>query len=259
MNPERGFVKTLHYRILAGVGLTMLCAAQDMQDIIVPNILLAVFGLWMILFPRPRVPLFFVVLLCVIQIVWHSQTYQSFLVTLEFQPFEPESLLLAGGTLLFIGCQYRLLAIRWYAAPYDPRFPQPKRRDATGQPLVTLNRPETALTPDEIIRFIVIGAASVFLGQLSWSWLSDNWTLLDFLPRFMRFAFLVWALVIGLFVGAGIIGYWRSTHQDPERARLYLQEIAWREARRDYGRIGRWMAWGKRKVLQKLKSKPKPV
>jgi len=245
---ERRFVTATHYRILAGVGLGMVCVAQDLQDIVFPNIVLGIFGLWMILYPRPSVPPLFIVVECVVQHMGQFQNYQSFRFTPTFVPFEPTSLLLSAGLLIFIGCEYRLIAMRWHAAPYDPRFTSPKLHDDTGRPLVAMNRPEAALGADEIVRFVVIVSICTLLAQLCWEMLGENWTILDFTPRFMRIAFLVWAGIVGLFVASGIVGYWRSMHDEPARARLYLQEIAWQEARREYARIGRWVAWGKRKM-----------
>lgn len=246
---DRTFVSAAHYRIFSGLGLAMICVAQDFQDIIVPNIGLAVLGLWMVFDPRPRVAPLFIVMLSVVQLAGHYQNYQSLRFTPTFVPFEPIGLLLSAGTMLFLGGQYRLLALRWHAAPHDPRFPKPLLHDPDGRPQVVMTRPESSLSPREIVVFLIGSALCVLFGQWAWERLSDDWIVTDFLPpRFLRFAFLIWLMVIGLFVGGGVVGYWRSVHDDPARARLYLQEIAWSEARREYGRIGRWIAWGKRRM-----------
>jgi len=226
----------------------MICLGTYWQEVDIPNIFLGVVGAWMILFPRPRIPLVFLVLASVVQIFAHYEMYQSFRFTPAIALFEPTTLMLAGGMMIFLGSQYRLLALKWHVTPYDPRFSKARGRDDIGRPIVPLTRPEAALNPDEIIRFIVTAAIWVLLGQWGWHWLSQNWTIAGLTPRFMQVALLIWFGVIGLFVGAGVVGYWRRAHSDPEMAKLYLQEIDWREARRDYARIGRWIAWGKRKM-----------
>lgn len=246
MNEPR-HMSTIHYRILGGLGLAMICIAQDFQDIIISNVFMAAMGLWMILYPRPRIPALFVVLLATSQMLGHYQTYQSFRVTPRFVPFESITLLLAGGTLIFIASQYRLIAIRWHAAPYDPRFPSPKLHDESGRVLATMARPEKSLRADEVVRLAFCVAVAMAAGEGAWNWLSEDWNVLGFTPRFLRIALLIWIVFVGMFVGTGLVGYWQAQHDDPARARLYLQEVAWQAARREYARIGRWIAWGKKR------------
>jgi hypothetical protein len=253
------FVGAIHYRTLAAVGLGMLCLGQYWQEVVdVPNILLAAVGVWMILFPRPFIPPAFLVLVSIVQIFAHFYLNHGFRFTPAFLLFEPTTLLLAAGMTIFLGSQFRLLALQWHIAPYDPRFSQSAARDQSGRPVAPLTRPEAALATDEIIRFVVLTALWTFLGQWGWYWLNDNWSVVGFSPRFIQVAFLIWIGAIGLFIGAGVVGYWRRAHSDPELARLYLQEVAWSDARRDYGRMGRWIAWGKRVTIASARKRAKP-
>ncbi len=253
MNEPRPIpVSALHYRLLGALGLGLICLGQYWQrDIDMPNLFLGFLGFWMILFPRPRVPLAFVVLASVAQFFAHSKLYGSFQFTPAFVLFEPTSLCLSAGMLIFIGSQYRLLAIKWHVTPYDPRFPTPKSRDNSGRPLVPLSRSEAVLTPNEIVRFVSAVGIWVFVGQWTWHTFNQHWMVVGLNPRFMQVALVIWLGVIGLFIGAGVVGYWRRAHSSPELAKLYLQEVEWSEARREYGRIGRWIAWGKRKLKRK--------
>lgn len=245
-------VSALHYRLLSALGLGLLCLGQYWQEVIdLPNAFLGFLGLWMILFPRPRVPMTFVVLACVVQFFAHFQIYQFFRFSTGFVLFEPTTLALAAGLLIFLVGQYRLIAIKWHVTPYDPRFFEAKSKANVGRPIVPLTRPESALTPNEIVHFVVLAAVWVLIGQWAWHSLSQNWLVDGINPRFMQVAFVIWIGVIGLFIGAGIVGYWRRAHSDPALAKMYLLEIDWQEARREYGRIGRWIAWGKRKMARK--------
>jgi hypothetical protein len=246
-------VKAIHYQITAAVGLGLICLGTHWQGMDIPNIFLAAVGVWMILFPRPRIPLVFLLLVALVQLSAHYEIYGTFGVTPEFTMFEPTTLVLSGGIMIFLCSQYRLLALKWHIAPYDPRFAKAKTRDDVGRPVAPLTRSESAIGPDEIIRVVVNSALCVLLGQLGWEWLSQNWRFAGLKPQFMQIAFLIWFGFTGLFIGAGIVGYWRRAHSDADLARLYLQEVDWREARREYGRIGRWIAWGKRKIAPSRK------
>jgi hypothetical protein len=246
--PNPIVVKAIHYQFLAGLGLLLVCLGMRLQDVEIGAAFLALLGLWMILFPRPRMPLAFLVLTAVIQFSAHYDLFQTFQFTPAFMLFEPTTVVLAAGMMIFLGSQYRLLALKWHVTPHDPRFAIGKTRDKLGRPVAPQTRPEAAIGPDEIVRMIVNTAFCVLLGQWAWSWLSQDRSGMGFEPRFMQIAILIWFGIVGLFLGAGVAGYWRRAHSEPDLARLCLQEIDWREARREYGRIGRWIAWGKRKM-----------
>jgi hypothetical protein len=249
--PKPIAVRELHYQISAAFGLALTCLGIYWQGIDYLNMFLASVGTWMIVFPRPRLPLIFLLFVCLVQVFAHFEIYNGFDFNPSFQLFEPTTVVLAGGLLIFLCSQYRLLGLRWHITPYDPRFTKARTRAEGGRPIVPQTRPEAAIGPDEIVRLVVNTALCVLFGQLGWDWLSQVGTVAGLQPRFMRIAFLIWFGITGLFVGAGIAGYWRRAHSDPELAKLYLQEVDWREARREYARIGRWIAWGKRKITRK--------
>jgi hypothetical protein len=244
-------VHTVHYQVTATVGLGMTCLGLYWQGVDFLNIFLGLVGGWMILFPRPRVPLVFLLFVCVVQVHAHFEEFRSFRFTPSFQLFEPTTVVLASGLLIFFCSQYRVLALKWHVTPYDPRFTRGKTRDESGRPSVPQTRPEAAIGPDEIVRLVVNTALCVIFGQLGWHWLSQTGSVAGLQPPFMQIAILIWFGITGLFVGAGIAGYWRRAHSEPDLAKLYLQEVDWREARREYARIGRWIAWGKQKVARK--------
>jgi hypothetical protein len=239
------------YQLLAVVGLLLLSLGQFWQGLEIPNLFLAVFGVWMIFFPRPRVPILFATLFCLVQFAVHHDRYSTFRFTPMFTLFEPIDTAIAGGLLLFMGCQYRLIALKWHAAPHDPRFRYGKLHDDAGRAIAQFNRPNTAVRFDEIVRFLLVATLCVVAGQAEWGWLNQDRSFVEFSPRFVQVAFLVWFGVLAVFVVRGLAGAWRRAHADADESRLYLQEIAWQEARREYARIGRWMAWGKAKMKRK--------
>lgn len=241
----RFFSASILYRIVSGLGLAMLFAAHDLQDVVLPNILLVLVGIWAITSPWPRIPMLFVLLECVVQFVAHHSAHQSFRMTPRFTPFDPTSLMISGGLLLFLAGQYRLVSIRSHVAPYDPRFASPRTRPGpAGTPMT---RPDSNASAEELVRLLTQVAIGVVAGGLAWEYLSGSWEMLDFAPRFSRLAAIIW-LGIGVpLVLGGLASLWHIRHASPATARLFLQETAWTEARREYARIGRWIAWGKRR------------
>lgn len=228
------------YRLAAMAGLGLFCYGQYQQELEISNLLLALVGGWMILFPRPRMPAIFLIAASFLQIYAHARSPRL------FRLFDLDDLPLAAGMLIFMSCQYRLIALRWHITPDNPRG---TNRPGEG-PLVMRTREAADVAPDELVLLALLVVTCTLLGEFGSHWLGRSWTALEFSPRFMQLATFLWLGILGVFVAAGIAGYWRAVNSDPDRARLFLQEVAWRDARRDYGRIGRWLAWGKAKVKQ---------
>ena len=246
----RSVVKSIQYQVVSAVGLGLFCLAQHWQWIEIPNLVFGALGLWMIAFPSPRLPLAFTAMAVVLQIYVHWELQQTFQFPSSFLMFDPTELLLAAGLLTFVAAQYRLIAIRCHVVPHDPRV---RAKDATAIPQT---RADTILPHGEVLRFVIAAVVCVVAGQVFWGWLYQNWSLAGFYPRFMQLATVIWLGIIGLFLGAGVSGYCLRIYGDAEAARMYLQEIDWQEARREYGRIGRWLAWGKAKAIKKWGKPP---
>ena len=51
----------------------------------------------------------------------------------------------------------------------------------------------------------------------------------------------------GTSAASSVLGYLAWIRMSPAEATLYLQDVAWRETRREQTRINRWIAWAKLK------------
>lgn len=230
------------YRMVGLAGLGLFCYGQYQQELEHSNLILALFGGWMILFPRPRMPAIFLIAASCLQIYIHARSPRT------FKLFELDDLPLAAGMLIFMACQFRLIALRWHITPDNPR----SAKRPGERPLIPRSREPADITPNELVRLGLLVIASTVFGGIVSHWLGGFWTTLEFTPRFMQLITFLWLSILAVFLASGISGYWRAANNDPERARLLLQEVAWRDSRRDYGRIGRWLAWGKAKSKRQL-------
>jgi hypothetical protein len=64
-------------------------------------------------------------------------------------------------------------------------------------------------------------------------------------PAVWRAMTLVWMLAVIGFVLAGILDYYYRRHMSAAEATLYLQDLLWKETRREQRRIQRWRAWAR--------------
>jgi hypothetical protein len=159
--------------------------------------------------------------------------------------FELPEMMMAAGTLLYVGSLYRVHALVVSAATWDPRLVGASSRSRPPHPPQT--RPESALTTEEVVAWLISIPIFVLTAELVRRGLYQP-TPLDQLVawRVGHVILAIWSLTIGVLLFWAIFGYWRRSSMSPELARMILEDETWREARRDQGRIGRWLAWRKR-------------
>ena len=92
------------------------------------------------------------------------------------------------------------------------------------------------------------------LAGIGWELLLAEQPVLAFEPELWRGILLIWILGLGLLTASSVLGYLAWTRMSPAEATLFLQDVAWRETRRERTRINRWIAWAKLKK-RRLKGK----
>lgn len=241
----RPVLRPIHYQSAAVAGLAMIFGGQLLQGIDVPNYLVAVTGLAVLVTRRPQAPLVFLLVLTGVQVMYAMQR-------LRYEPdptasvsiLAPRDVLLSAGALVFLGSLYRLQALRTHIVPPEPR--QSPLRGAA-HPELPVTRPVSSLRAEELAGFLFAVPVFVLAGQALWLLLQHPVIDLPFDQGFVRVALLIWLVVFGLVTAGGAFSYWRRSQADPETARLYLQEVVWQELGRDLSRVGRWLAWAKRR------------
>jgi hypothetical protein len=156
--------------------------------------------------------------------------------------FELPELMLAAGTLLYVGSLFRVHTLVLSATTFDARLAEKSTRPRPPQV-----RPESALTTQEVVVWLISIPVFVLTAEFVRRGLYRP-SLLDELVRWQvgHVILAVWTLTVGVLLFSAVFGYWRRSSMSPELARMILEDETWREARRDQGRMGRWLAWRKR-------------
>jgi hypothetical protein len=151
-------------------------------------------------------------------------------------------LLLCAAVLAYVGAHYRLQALTVQVIPRHPRRPLPRRQHG-GSPVAAGRRSPQSVGAWEIPLFLVAVAGCVALAQLAWSILPDSWTDLRLPPHLWRTMLLSWGMIVGLLLGAAVIGHLGRRRMGADEAAMLLQDMIWRETRGEQRRVNRWLAW----------------
>src|SRR5262245_42522168 len=116
---EERRLKPWHYQVAGALGLALIIAAQFFQGFEVVNLLVAVAGLAPLGLRRPRAPFLFLMLIAAVQLVAARQQPSTFTVPQAPRLFEPIHVLLAAGTLLFLGSLCRIQSLHVHIVPPD--------------------------------------------------------------------------------------------------------------------------------------------
>jgi hypothetical protein len=237
MNTPKATATT--YRILAMAGLALVFLAHP--DRAIAMTVLVLVGLAVLFLPRFLGSGLFLIVLAFLEL-FSMRYWPTFR---RVQPtFDLSELMLAAGTLLFVGSLHRLHSLLLTAATHDPRLAEKSPR-----PLPPESRPESALSTEEIVAWLMTVPLCVLGAELLRRGLNRP-TPLDALGlgRIGHVVIAVWLLVVGVLFFWTIFDYWRRTNMRPDLARMVLEDVTWLEARRDQGRMGRWLAWRRRKT-----------
>jgi hypothetical protein len=229
------------YRILAMAALALVFLSHPEPDRVIPMALLVIVGFGVLYLPRFVGSGVFLLVLAFLELVAARPW-------MRFRPahmtFDLGEMMLAAGTLLFVGSLHRLHSLVLSAAPHDPRLAEKSPR-----PLPPQTRPESSLSAEEIVVWLLTVPVCVLAAELLRRALNRPTPIDDLVPWRIAHVFVaLWLLVGDVLVFWTIFDYWRRTNMDPDVARMYLEDVTWRETRRDQGRMGRWLAWRRRKA-----------
>lgn len=167
----------------------------------------------------------------------------------EFETPELADVVLAGAMVLFAAAHYRLQGLIHEIVPRGLR--QPSRRRAApldAQPEPPTQRSVRAV-PESELAWLVFAPAWAAAALALWLALpSPVMNLANHVglrPQDWQAGMLVWSLGVGLLVLNSLVSYVGHRKLGAAEARLYLQDVAWRETRREQSRINRWLAWAR--------------
>jgi hypothetical protein len=247
-------VSAVHYQILCGGGLALIFVAQSGQGMMLGNLLVVCVGLIGMLTGMRLAPVLTLIILVLAQAGNHV-LLSGWFNFIQDRPFlDLGDLLLALGALAYVAGHYRLQSIRRNAVPVDPR----QRRRVQGKRGVRHERileprSEKLLTPQEIARFVLSLPVWAFAGQVAWALVSAPWLATFPDMRVNRLLTLAWLLIIGALTVGLALNVWRRRQMTTATAQVYLQDVLWKETRREQRRIFRWLGWRRVQELDRTK------
>lgn len=155
-----------------------------------------------------------------------------------------EDVFLCLSVLGYVAAHYRWQSIALNILPLDRR--RRERADdwpARTGPIVPQRRPADQVDRKEISALVVALPVWALLGQAIWMWLRDPSDLPGLRSGPARLVLATWLLGTMSLLAIILLGVWRRRQDSPEIAALALQDILWKETRREQRRISRWLAW----------------
>lgn len=176
--------------------------------------------------------------------------------------------ILCTAVLGYVAAHYRVQGLLSHVFPPDARLPramrvlrqaQARRRGSPAAAAVPHATPASLGLPGRFLQrrsAPVAGSSELLLLLLSvpvWASLAGiGWELLlsaepglGFEPELWRGMVLVWIVGLGLLAATSVLGYLAWVRMSPAEAALFLQDVMWRETRREQTRISRWIAWAR--------------
>ncbi len=165
----------------------------------------------------------------------------------DTEPAWPLVLIMAAAVLGYVAGHTRLLTIRRFAVPPDPRRElSPKAERARRRwllPMTAAKRPGL-LPSGEIVRLLVTVPVFVLFAFLIWlNVVLERHGNPIFPPILWRIVVLIWSAAIVLLLLYTVLAYLRQALASREQSLLYLQDQLWSATRGEQRRIHSWTAW----------------
>ncbi len=148
------------------------------------------------------------------------------------------------AVLAYAAGQYRLLALTRHVLPPDTR-----RRTLPGQGKAAARdgprRSPGSVGPWELPSLLLALPLWAVIAAAFWTRLELEEPMQDLPVVAWRALLLAWVFGLGLAVTATGLSYISMGQATRAEARVYLQDQAWRETRRDQARLNRWLVWAR--------------
>jgi hypothetical protein len=244
-------VGPIHYQILCAAGLLAMFLAQFYQGDFWGCLLIGCVGLLGLVSSWRVAPLLVLLVVAGTQWYFHWQRYRSVQVDEPYTLLNLRDLGLAIGLITYVATHYRLQSLYASILPFDRRQRELQQRQRGRRRwrefvAVQQKRAGRLLTPQEIARFVLTLPLAALAGQALWLVIARPWTATVFHDRAHRLITLTWLLIMGLLIVGTILAHWRRRSAfggNRAAAAVYLQDVLWRESRREQRRTFRWLAW----------------
>lgn len=236
------------YQILCLVSLAVIFLADLQDGVLLLSLLILAVGLFGIL---SRLRLGPILLLGVVaagqlarQLAWRRLQLPQ---VSPLQRINIYDLVLGMGVLGYVLAHYRMQGLMLNITPRDPRLRFGPRRWFRRPQVLSHRRSAALVTPHEVGWYLLCLPIWVLIAQLMWSVLAPPRIVVGLAPGPVRIILAVWTLGLAIFITSALLNFWRQRQNQRELAALSLQDILWKETRREQRRINRWLAWSRLK------------
>lgn len=154
--------------------------------------------------------------------------------------------MLCAGVLAFVAAQYRLQSL--LKSVFPPALsPGQTATAALGKGAAPLEprRASPTVSPRELGTLLLLLPAWGVIAHFVAALLPTSFGNPGLRPGVWRGMTLLWLLGVAGLVVASVFDYYHRRHMTAAEATLYLQDVLWRETRREQRRHDRWRAWGR--------------
>lgn len=154
---------------------------------------------------------------------------------------QASDILLSLAVLAFVAGHYRLQSLTHSILPVD------RRRSTAVDGRWKIDRPVRSarlVTPNEIVTLLLTLPIWALAAQLAWLWLGREWEMPGIPGDLGRLLVVLWLFGMGLLLTATVFAHWRRRQYDVVAADMLLQDVLWRETRREQRSINRWYSYG---------------
>lgn len=157
---------------------------------------------------------------------------------------QADEVFLALAVLGYVLAHYRWQSLVHNVLPLDRRRREyAEEWPARSGKVVPERRPAEQVTRLEISLLVISLPVWALLGYLAWTWLRLPPDLQGWRPGPVRLILAAWAVAMAALLARVALAYWQRRQDAPAIAGMVLQDILWKETRREQRRINRWLAW----------------
>jgi uncharacterized protein with PQ loop repeat len=250
--PDPVAASPLPYVVLCGFCLGIIFLAQMQQGLFLANLLVVMVGVLGLVSRLRLGPILLLAVVGGVQTFHQTQLDRMYggIPSAGFN-LQIHEIMLCAAVLGYVAGHYRLQGlwynlwpedVRQHSGPAQRPFPWLRQR----RPILQEKREPEQVKPLELVWFVVALPLWSLFGFLVWAILGKNWNVVGLPVGLVHILFVVLFLAIIFLVARMSLGYWRHRGRDEEAARLYLQEVLWKDTRGEQRRLNRWLAWWKK-------------
>lgn len=176
-----------------------------------------------------------------------------FAMLVQQDPASPANFILCAAVVAFVVGFYRYVSLTSSVFPLESRKGPPLRPGGKPVPIPAVKRGLALATRAELLALVSTLPAWCALGYLLWHWLATPPPNLPISTERGEWGLilLLWSLGVGTAVITALSGYLDRAGAPYGPSLVFLQDVCWRETRREQSRLNRWIVWARLRAARR--------